>query len=979
MSFNQTQFFESLEKLTNQVIKDNLIDTFIYDFLALLDISKATITSLRNNDSRTNVAIHPELGEVANKHRLYFKPISTDAKPETINPKHSEQQDTKLQDTDDLAKVLANIKSSPVIAKHKIRMIMVTDFETVLVYDTKFNDTLDCDFTDLYKNYHFLLPLAGLERAQEFTEHPADVQASEKMGRLFDHIRKYNEFDTPDDIHALNIFFTRLLFCFFAEDTGIFKPKQFHDTLESCTLTDGSDTDTFLYELFSVLDMPETKPSHQSSQSSQSSQSTQSDNPRANLPAHLSAFPYVNGSLFKYQFAIPYFNARTRRILLDCAQMNWAQINPDIFGSMFQAVIEPEQRGNLGQHYTSVSNIMKVIEPLFLQALRQELATLLALSDDNRHKNNKIERLDALLERISRIKVFDPACGSGNFLIIAYKELRELELEILKAKQALLKTGQGSMDNSVLTLDFGYDSVVSLDNFYGIDIDDFPSQIARLSLWLAEHQMNIKFREVFGVAPPTLPLKDSGHIINANSLRIDWQEVCPNNGDDEIYIVGNPPFGGTTNRDDEQAKDMNKVFGTSKTLKYLDYVTSWFWKGAQYIANSNARLALVSTNSIAQGEQVAMLFPNIFDLGVHISFAYQTFPWKNNAKHNAGVHVVIIGLSATPTMQKTIYKLVDKIWHRQVVENISPYLVSGSNTAVVATNTPLQPRTKMVFGNKPTDGGYLFLTLEEKNDLITKQPYVQQYIRPVLGAREFLHNEQRWCLWFANANLQELEKLPYIKERLDSVRQMRLASKAKSTREYSKYPHLFRQIAQPKSGEYIIVPRVSSERRQYVPIGFFECETIATDANQIIPNGTLYEFGILTSLAHNDWMRLVAGRLKSDYRYSGTIVYNTFPFPEASEQQKADIEALAEEILLTRADHVGKTLAELYDPDKMPADLKQAHASLDDAVDKLYRPQGFKNTEERLAHLLARYEDLIKAEEQQKLAKKAKKTKKVPK
>ena len=924
MAFNQTQFFEDLEKLTTKVIDKNKKDDFIYDFLTLLDVSKSTITSLKKNDGRFNVAANPEAGEVANKHRIYFKPV---------------------EEGQDLAKALSEVMNSPIINQHKIRMVMVTDFNTVLINDTKYDETLDCDFTDLYKNYHFLLPLAGLERAREYSEHPADVQASEKMGRLFDHIRKLNEFNTADDLHALNIFLTRLLFCFYAEDTGIFKADQFYDVIDRTTNIDGSDVDGTLFELFEVLDLPEFSAE------------------RSAKPTHLSAFPYVNGSLFEYQFAIPEFDARTRRILLECARLSWAEINPDIFGSMFQAVIDPEQRGSLGQHYTSVSNIMKVIQPLFLDELRVELDTVIALSHDNRHKNNKAERLDALLERISQIKIFDPACGSGNFLIIAYKELRKLEIDVLKAQRDLI----GSKDN---LLGLGFDSVVNLDNLYGIEYDDFASQIARLSLWLAEHQMNVLFEQELGASTPMLPLKDSGHIVYGNSLRINWHEVCPNNGSDEIYIIGNPPFGGTGSRNDEQSKDMEFTFKGLKKFKSLDYVTSWFWKGSQYIAHSNAELALVSTNSIAQGEQVAMLFPYIFDLGIGINFAYQTFPWRNNAKHNAAVHVVIIGLSAKPSSKKLIFKLIDKAWHSETVTNISPYLIEGSNIAVQSKRTPIHDGSKMVYGNKPVDGGNLILSSEEKDELISKEPASEKWMKKLLGSAEFLNAKERYCLWLVNISDEELDNLPLVKNRVNKTEEMRLASKDEGANKLAERPHEFRDTRNPKN--YILVPRVSSERRRYIPVGFLDKSTISSDGNQIIPDGNIFDFGMLTSLAHNDWMRLVAGRLKSDYRYSGTIVYNTFPFPDTTDEQKKNIEALAEEILLARASNAGMTLAELYDPDKMPEDLKQAHSTLDDAVDKLYRPQGFANTEERLAHLLARYEKLIELEQQSKGKKKAK-------
>lgn len=917
MAFNQTQFFESLEKLTIKVIDKNKKDDFIYDFLSLLDVSKSTITSLKKSDGRYNVAANPELGEVANKHRIYFKPARPDQ---------------------DLSKILSELKDSHIIAQHKIRMIMVTDFNTVLVNDTKFDETLDCEFTDLYKNYHFLLPLAGLERAREYSEHPADVQASEKMGRLFDHIRKHNEFDNADDIHALNIFLTRLLFCLYAEDTGIFEPNQFHDIIDGTTKIDGSDVHSVLFELFDVLDLP------------------MSSAERDNHPTHLAAFPYVNGSLFKYQFAIPDFNARTRRILLECARLNWAEINPDIFGSMFQAVIDPEQRGSLGQHYTSVSNIMKVIQPLFLDELREELDTVIALSNDNRHKNNKEERLDALLNRISQIKIFDPACGSANFLIIAYKELRKLEIDILKAQRDLFKESKDNL------LGLGFDSVVSLDNLYGIEYDDFASQIARLSLWLAEHQMNVLFEQELGSSQPMLPLKDSGHIIHGNSLRIDWSDVCPNNGTNEIYIIGNPPFSGRGLHTNEQTEDMKFSLDGFQKFKVLDYVACWFWKGAKYIANSKAEMALVSTSSISQGIQVSMLFPAIFKLGLNINFAYQSFPWSNNAKFNAGVHVVIIGLTNKVSKTNTIYKLIDNAWHTEVVSNISPYLVFGNNTAVVSLSKPLDNRPKMILGSMAKDGGHLLIEDNEKEHIINSEPDIKKFVRRFMGSREFLHSDMKWCLWLNGVDLEDLKGLSFIEDRLNRVKEFRENSDAKSTRDFAKSPHLFRQIAQPSSGNYIVVPRVSSERRQYIPMGFFNHDTIASDANQIIPNGTLFEFGLLTSMAHNDWMRLVAGRLKSDYRYSTTIVYNTFPFPDVNDKQKQNIENLAEEVLLARADNIGKTLAELYDPDKMPKDLKQAHENLDDAVDKLYRPQGFKTTEERLAHLLSRYEKLVEAE-----------------
>ena len=953
MAFNQAQFFDGLEKITQGIANSQQPQSdFILDFLALLDISKTTLNDIRNQNTRTNVAKNLEFGEVALKHKIYFKPIGKNY--------GDLLSDSGLTTSEQLENALQTLKTDPLIKTHKIRIIIVTDFQTLLAYDVKTDDTLDVEFVELDKDYAFFLPLVGLERAKDFSEHPADVKASEKMGRLFDFIKRYNEFDTKDDIHALNIFLTRLLFCFFAEDTGIFDKDSFFQTLQATTQADGSDTNTFLHDLFEVLDLPMDSPQ------------------RADKPSHLTKFPYVNGELFREQYWIPEFNARTRRILLDCARMNWAEINPDIFGSMFQAVIDTQQRGNLGQHYTSVSNIMKVIEPLFLQELRAEYEQLASLSNDNAHKNQKAKRLDELLNRLGNIKVFDPACGSGNFLIIAYKELRELEIKVWQAKLDMMK---GNSQN--LSWDFGFDSVISLDNFFGIEIDDFAVQIARLSLWLAEHQMNVKFHEAFGQSRATLPLKDSGHIVHGNSLRLDWQAVCPNDDEQEIYVVGNPPFGGSGNRTDAQTADMEKVFVGFKKFKFLDFVTAWFWKGANYLKNSHdkgsqAKMALVSTNSIAQGEQVAMLFPYIFGLDVGIGFAYQSFPWKNNAKHNAGVHVVIIGLEMMNEGQKTIYSQVDGIWHSEKVKNISPYLIAGSNLAVESRDKPIHEGSKMVYGNKPVEGGYLILSTEEKNQLIQKYPVLNNWIKKLVGADEFLNGKQRYCLWLVanESNLNELEKvleLDEIANRVVQVKKMRLASRDIGANKLAERPHQFRDLHNPS--KYIIVPRVSSERRKYIPLDFLSHEIICTDRNQMIPNGTMYEFGILNSIIHNDWMRLVTGRMKSDYNYSGTLVYNTFPFPTVTQEQKEHIEQLAEEILLTREDFAGDTLAKLYDPDTMPESLKIAHQNLDDAVDKLYNPKGFADTASRLAHLLERYESLINAEKQQAIDKKAKKAK----
>lgn len=913
MAVNPTKLFDGLAKLVQSEDKAN----FIYGFLRLFDTPKATITKLQNQTPGTNVADMPLHGEIALSRKLYFKPVAPDA---------------------DIYDVLQDLKQSATADKNKIRFFIVTDFQNIAAYDIQADDYLECAYTDLAQNYGFFLPLAGLEKSSGFEENPADTKAAEKMGRLFDQIRRTNYLEKPEDIHALNVFLTRLLFCFFAEDTKIFPKDSFTKLIESHTHKTGENADEVLTALFQTLDTPPEKRSE-------------------SLPAHLASFPYVNGGLFQADEPIPDFDTRTRRLLLECGKLNWSEINPDIFGSMFQSVIDPKQRSRLGQHYTSVPNIMKAIKPLFLDELQTAFQDIFKRYPSN---EGRLKALYSLSMRLGNIKIFDPACGSGNFLIIAYKELRRLEIEIFKAVKEI--------DSNAI-----FSSQIRLDQFYGIELDDFAHEIAMLSLWLAEHQMNLAHENELGNSLPTLPLKSGGNIKATNSLREDWEVFCPrgNRAEDEVYIVGNPPFGGTNSRDDGQKQDMDIVFNGWKKYKDLDYVTCWFWKGAQYIRASRARLALVATNSISQGDQVATLWPPIFSLGNRIAFAYQTFPWANNAKDKAAVHVVIIGLEATHlsdglspnSAQPKLYKLLDKEWHSQSVANISPYLIAGSNLSVEKRSNPICSVSKMYKGNQPGDGGNLILTTEEKDNLIAREPQSAKWIKKLLGAIEFINGKQRWCLWLTDLTQEDLdslpEKHPLVAERVEKVRAVRLASKKDATVQKADIPHLFDEIRHPTSGNYILVPSTTSERREYVPIDFFDTETISSNANLMIPNATLYEFGILTSAMHNDWMRTVAGRLKSDCRYSGTLVYNNFPWPEADEAEKARIAALAEDILLIRADYPDQTLAQLYDPDKMPPPLKEAHLSLDAAVDRLYRAKPFSDGMERVEFLFDLYEKAI--------------------
>ena len=502
-------------------------------------------------------------------------------------------------------------------------------------------------------------------------------------------------------------------------------------------------------------------------------------------------------------------------------------------------------------------------------------------------------------------------------------------------------------------------SSIHLDQFYGIEIDDFACEIARLSLWLAEHQLNKQWEEHIGSAPPALPLRSSGKIWSGNSLQKDWQEICPKKVDDEVYVIGNPPFLGTVGRSELQRSDMQKVFSNFKTIGGLDFVACWFWKGAQYIQNSHAELALVATNSLCQGEQVATLWPPIFALGLHIHIAYQTFTWANNARDKAAVHVVVIGLSGK-SKTRQLYQLVDANWHSKLVGNISPYLVEGSNIVVEPKSKPIiKDVPQLLFGNKPTDGGHLLMNSHERDKLLEVEPQAARWIKKVLGADEFLNAKERWCLWLADITDAELRAMPHVFNRVQKVAEARRKSPDKGAQKMAERPHQFRDLNNPD--DYILIPSVSSERRTYIPIGFYDANVISTNANYIIPNGTLYEFSILTSLIHNDWMRLVAGRLKSDYRYSAKVVYNSFPWPDVTDAQRKSLIDLAKSVLLIRENYPESTLAELYDPLKMPADLLEAHQALDKFVDRLYRDKPFKDATERLSCLLQRYESLTKA------------------
>ncbi len=819
-------------------------------------------------------------------------------------------------ETENLVEALEVLKQDAKVLK-AVRLLVVSDGETILGYDPLEEESYENTVERLRYDYQFFMPLAGVERYRAPEERDADVKAAYKMARIFDEIRRYNEIDYADTqaIKSLNVFMSRLLFCFFAEDTGIFPDNIFTGTLNDFTLADGSDLSHVISEAFDMM-------------------STNDATLRAIKPAHISRFPYVNGGLFAEHHAVPTLSWKARRLLLECGDLNWAEINPDIFGSMIQAVISPELRSSLGSHYTSVSNIMKLIQPLFLDELYTEFA-------DSRTNEKKLRQL---LVRISKIKFLDPACGSGNFLIITYKELRKLEMQIWDTLAAL--------NHGLKEFPF---SNVSLTQFHGIELDEFAHETATLSLWLAEHQMNKAFESRFQTHVDALPLRRSGNIVHGNACRMDWNTVCPHTPDEEVYIMGNPPYLGSSLQNKSQKEDKELVLGDLKSYKDLDYIACWFYKGAKYINNTISKFAFVSTNSINQGEQVAMIWNPVFKMGLEIGFAYTSFRWTNNAKSQAAVICVIVGVQQSNNNVKLLYteNSVKKL------KGISCYLIEGNNLVVEKRGKVLSHIPKMMYGNKATDDGNLILSSLEKKEFILKYPEMEKFIMEYIGSQEFIRGEKRYCFYITDDEYVYANTNPELQDRFEKIRKFRLNSTEKATRDTANTPYKF-FFSSYNGTESIIIPRVSSERREYIPMGFLEASTVIADSANAVYNAQLWNFGILTSKMHMAWVKAVGGRLKTDYRYSATLCYNTFPFPKITGVKRSEIEQAAEAVLIAREMHTEKTLAQMYDPDKMPPNLREAHTHLDRVVESCYRPAPFTSDEERLEHLFALYERMTK-------------------
>lgn len=878
-----------IENNLNTLVANFDKKSFIFDLLLAYGSPKSTIKRVQGSD-------HDRLeaeGELVLRKKLFFKVA-----------------DENLHVTIDA------LKSAKEVTKHSPRFIVVTDYETLLAYDTKTDDSLDTELLNITNHYDFFLPLAGMEKATFQDENPADVKASLKMAKLFDELQKNNHFETKEDIHSLNVFLTRLLFCYFAEDTNIFEDNLFTSSISSHTQLDGSDLDSYLQRLFTVFNTPQNRR-------------------EPNIPAYLNAFPYVNGGLFALHVKLPIFTTRSRSLMIEVGQLKWSEINPDIFGSMIQAVVTPEHRGGMGMHYTSVPNIMKVIEPLFLDELYMEF--------EKAYESKA--KLQALLNRLSKIKIFDPACGSGNFLIIAYKKLRELEMSILKR-----------IDSLSTQKSFAF-SLIVLTQFYGIELDDFAHEVALLSLWLAEHQMNLKFYEEFGRTSPSLPLHDGGNIVHGNATRVEWEEVCPKNEGDEIYVLGNPPYQGSGKQNTEQKADMDFVFSDVSSYKKLDYIACWFYKGAKYIQNSNTKLAFVTTNSITQGEQVGVLWSYIFDMSLEIGFAYQSFKWKNNAKDNAGVSVVIIGLRHISNEKKYLY--LENI--KQEVKNINAYLANSGNIIINGLRNNISKLPEMTIGSKASDNGYLTLSQNEKVEITSHFEEAEKFIKKYTGNQDFMSGNNRYCIWITEKDKEEAYKIKALTDRFEKVKQFRLASNKIATRRKAETPHLFDE-AKYQNLDSIIVPQTGSEKREYLPVGFMDKDTVISNGLRIVYSQEVYIFGILSSKMHIVWVKAVAGRMKTDMQYSNTICYNTFPFSNISQKQKDEITELVFGIIDEREKHSQKTLAQLYDPNKMPEGLKKAHHNLDMAIEQCYRPKPFENDEERLEYLFRMYEEMTSKE-----------------
>lgn len=813
------------------------------------------------------------------------------------------------------------------------RYILLSDFQTFELYDLDEDEAVTFTLSDLVKNVEKLGFILGLQKRTFKDQDPVNIKASELVGKLHDALE-----NSGYTGHDLEQFLVRTVFCLFADDTGIFEPRDiFLDLLETRTREDGSDMGGWLAQLFQVLNTPE-------------------DKRAKNLDDDLAKFPYVNGSLFQDGLLIPSFDSDMRQRLIDACRFDWSGISPAIFGSLFQSVMNAKERRAAGAHYTTEKNILKVIQPLFLDELKAEFKRL-----KNRKDNSRRVELQRFQKRLGELTFFDPACGCGNFLIIAYRELRTLEMDAIRELRAYsTHEGQQELDASEL-------SMVNVDQFYGIEIGEFPARIAETAMWMMDHIMNSRLSLEFGQTYVRIPLRKSPHILHGDALEANWQDLLP--ADQCSYILGNPPFIGQSLQSKPQRVQMAEVISAkSGKAGSLDYVGAWFIKAGRYADGQTIPIGFVSTNSITQGEQVAQLWPLLFEhCKLEIAFAHRTFAWGSDARGKAHVHVVIIGLvnaKAAPKQRSLFsYNDVNGEAAEGSVAAISPYLfdagkLANSHIVVRDAPSPLSPRSSMIYGSKPTDGGGLILSEDEKAAIIKAFPTAKNYIKPLIGAKDSINGTHRYCLWLVNAPPAFIKSTPPIYDRVMEVKAFRLASPKVPTQRDADRAWEFAEIrhtGQP----FVVVPAHTSERRDYVPLAFYKGDEVAHNSCQFLSNATLIDFALLNSAMHMSWLSQMGGRIKSDFRYSIGLVYNTFPMPQASEAQLKKLEPLAQAILDARDAHIGATLADLYDPDFMPQNLRKAHNALDKAVDKLYRKSGFSSDSERVEHLLGMYEKIV--------------------
>lgn len=808
----------------------------------------------------------------------------------------------------------------PNLKEHELpKYILISDFQNFELYDLEEGLEIKFKLSDLHKNVNHFGFIAGYTKRRFEDQAPVNIKAGELIADLHDKLIQNGY--TGNELEQ---FLIRILFCLFADDSGIFEKDIFKFYVEERTNEDGNDLGGQIERIFQVLNKPR-------------------DQRQKNIDEDLNRFPYVNGSLFEGLLPHVQFDSEMRDQLVKCCNFDWGQISPAIFGAIFQSAMNQDHRRNLGAHYTSEKNIMKLIKPLFLDELYEEFEKV---------KNNK-NKLREFHEKIAKLKFLDPACGCGNFLIIAYRELRELEIKILKS---LL--GEASQIDAITEL--SNFTKVNIDQFYGIEIEELPAKIAEVAMWLVDHQMNLKLSETFGKYFARIPLTKTKNILHANALQIDWNELVSK--DELNYILGNPPFVGKQLQTKQQKEDLLNIFSEVKGAGVMDFVACWYIKSAQFIYNTNIKTAFVSTNSIAQGEQVGILWNELFNkYKIKIHFAHRTFSWSNEARGKAAVHVVIIGFANFDIKNKSIfeYENINSEPQEIKVGNINPYLVEGNDLVILKRSKPLLPTTPAInFGSMPNDGGNLLLSNEEKEKLVQRDSRIEQFIKPLISSKEFLNGKSRWCLWLQDINPNDL-KIEVVREKVKAVKEYREASSRKATQDLAQYPMLFGEIRQPKSN-YVLIVRHSSENRKYIPLGFLEKTNIVSDSCLAVPETTLYHFGVLESYIHMVWVKYTCGKIKSDFRYSNSLVYNNFPWPkDPTEKQIKSIEEKARSVLDARKLYPDCSLADLYNPLTMPKELVKAHNELDKAVDLAYGKRSFANERERIEFLFKLYQEYL--------------------